>query len=72
MTSERLQEITVAAEDVRCALEVASMAVIRLQHLTSPSSVPVALYETLGPLAGRVATVKVDAIDYTELVSVFA
>lgn len=71
MTAERMQEITAAAEDVRAALDAAGMAVVRLQYLTSPSSVPIALYEGLGPLAGRVAAVKVDAAEYTELVEVF-
>jgi hypothetical protein len=72
MTAERLQEITATAEDVRSALEAASIAMIRLQHLTSPSSVPLALHEGLGPLAGRVESTKVYAAEYTELVEVFA
>jgi hypothetical protein len=72
MTAERLQEITATAEDARLALEAASIAVIRLRGLTSSSSVPMALYEGLGMLTGRIEAAKVDAAEYTELVEVFA
>ena len=68
LAAARLEEIEDKAAELRAALGAAAIVAAELETLTGLRSVPLALWQTSQPLAGRLAAVQVDAANFAELV----